>query len=206
MPVEESARVVAEFLLDNDLMEENVTFSERKNGFRINLDLSTIPKETATACKSCCTDMSTTVNKSKLRVRFLSSKLLEEATVQKMKDELETYDLWIAQYLVDSKENLIEYAEQFFDYAGYESGDEISLLLGYELKPLKAMFTGSEIVTSAGSRTQAIEGSGEDTLSPLSISPVASSSTSKQKVNATEKTDTAPGKSKTGGKSKANDR
>ena len=122
MSVEASAEIFAKYLLDNDLME-SVKYSERKEGFKIKVDVSTMPEDIASASKKCCREMITTVNNVKIRVRFLSKKVLEESTFQSIMEELETYEDWLSLHLHCSKVNLEEYGEEFFkEFAAFECG------------------------------------------------------------------------------------
>ena len=56
MSVEASAEIFAKYLLDNDLME-SVKYSERKEGFKIKVDVSTMPEDIASASKKCCREI-----------------------------------------------------------------------------------------------------------------------------------------------------
>ena len=119
--VEDSAKTLVDYLLENDLMDQ-VTFSERAEGFRLKLEFADLPEDIVAAGKRCCREMSTTVNTVKTRVKFLSVKLIEDGLVLEMKRAMETLDSWIEQYVMDSTENQQEYGDQFFVYVNESSG------------------------------------------------------------------------------------
>ena len=121
--VEDSAKTLVDYLLENDLMDQ-VTFSERAEGFRLKLEFADLPEDIVAAGKRCCREMSTTVNTVKTRVKFLSVKLIEDDLVLEMKRAMETLDSWIEQYVEDSTENEKEYGDQFFDYVNESFEDE----------------------------------------------------------------------------------
>ena len=64
----------------------------------------------------------------KVKIRFLSAKLLTMETIQKLKESLENYDYWIATVEREDKENREEYFKQFCEYACDYDGDDDDLL------------------------------------------------------------------------------
>ena len=82
--VEQHAEKVVTYIMNNGLMGY-LDFSVRSDGFRINLVISRFPGEIATSIRKCTRYMSTTIDGAKVRVRFLSSKLLDENVCAQMK-------------------------------------------------------------------------------------------------------------------------
>ena len=117
---EECANRVVNFLIQTDLVEEQVEFSERSEGFKLKLDQKLIPKEIWMAIKKSTRDMNSTFKGEKLRVKFLSSLILDSTLDFKLKSLLETWDLWTEQLLTEREENLQDYADLFYGDANEE--------------------------------------------------------------------------------------
>jgi len=117
---EEYANRVVNFLIQTDLVEEQVEFSERSEGFKLKLDQKLIPKEIWMAIKKSTRDMNSTFKGEKLRVKFLSSLILDSTLDFKLKSLLETWDLWTEQLLTEREENLQDYADLFYGDANEE--------------------------------------------------------------------------------------
>ena len=109
---------MAKHIIDEDLID-HVEFSDRTSGFKINVDLKTLPDEVSSALKKCSREMVSTYGfeKSKLRFRFLPCKLLSETSTEDLKALLQTLDSWTHDLLEDLNENHLDYADQFYAYA-----------------------------------------------------------------------------------------
>jgi hypothetical protein len=109
LTVEDCAETVANYLMDEEKID-NVEYSEKSGGFKIHLEIKKYPEEVAKALRRCSREMVTTFGRAKLRVRFLSSKLLDPVTIQKFKDLLQTLHSWREDELQDLRKNRLDYA------------------------------------------------------------------------------------------------
>ena len=116
MSVEDCAELVANYLIDNDLMDQ-VEFAKQSDGFKIKLDVKKFPEDIASALRKCSRDMVTTFGGTKLRVRFISNKVLDQTVIEKLKNLQETLEAWCQVHLTDLAENRKDYADQFYAYA-----------------------------------------------------------------------------------------
>ena len=114
--MEDCADMVAAFLMENNLMD-NVEFSQRSEGFKIKLEIKKFPKDIAKSVRKSTRDMNTTFGGVKMRVKFMSIKLLDQSVITKMKDLLETLDSWTQELVNDRLENQKDYADLFYGYA-----------------------------------------------------------------------------------------
>ena len=136
--MEDCAGSVANYLLETELMD-HVEFSERSDGFKIKLEMKKFPKDISVAVKKSTRDMNTIFGGAKLRVKFLSSTLLESSTISKMKDLLQTLEKLTQDLVTERQENLQDYSNLFYGYAngdsvifgGSELSDETNSQSGY---------------------------------------------------------------------------
>ena len=125
--MEDSAELVAAFLLQGDFMDK-VEYSDKTEGFKIKLEMKKFPDDIGSAIRKCTREMVSTFAGEKSRVRFLNDKLLKLTTKKAILLLLETVKSWHEQYLRDVRENLDDYAEQFYAYANsfHNVGEELS--------------------------------------------------------------------------------
>jgi hypothetical protein len=123
LTVEDCAETVANYLMDEEKID-NVEYSETSGGFKIHLEIKKYPEDVAKVLRRCSREMVTTFGRAKSRVRFISSKLLDPVTIQKLKDLLQTLHSWREDELQDLRENRLDYAEQFWAYANSNQDKE----------------------------------------------------------------------------------
>ena len=121
--MEDCAETVAKYLMEEEKIE-NVEFSEKSGGFKIHIEMKKTPEDVAKALRKCSREMVTTFGKAKLRIRFLSSKLLLPVTIQNLRDLLQTLSSWREDVLQDLSENRLDYAEQFWVYAHSDANSD----------------------------------------------------------------------------------
>ena len=114
--------MVANYLVDNNLID-NIEHTSRLDGFKIKIDFNKVPGEIGEALRKATRESVTIFKGSKIRVRILSSSLLQQSLVDKLQNMLENWDDWVEKFLDAKADFFTEYANDFYKFTSEKSTD-----------------------------------------------------------------------------------